>query len=299
MTERFIKKIDMEPLGVGQSTAGPADGVTVLSTRTYSDLNGSGRSRIYRMCIDTTTPPDPSWLPTHEATAEIWLDASDTSTITKTGDDLDQIDNKIEDANHFTPGADGPTSGLRTVNSLNVLDFDGVDDVIRKSSHVMPSASMQFIITIVVDSIVNDDAVIRAGGSSRTDFSVYTNAGNSFYNQMYGTGNDADGFVGASGTAAATVLRLVFDDATEDWLFYQDGELLMTKTDGYETPFNNEVITLMGNSVSGGNCLDGALCEFQMFSTADNDVGQKAEGMTAHKWGVTLDSEHPYYSEAP
>lgn len=61
MTERFIKKIDMEPLGVGESTVGPADGVTVLSTRTYSDLNGSGRSRIYRMCVDDTEVPDDAY----------------------------------------------------------------------------------------------------------------------------------------------------------------------------------------------------------------------------------------------
>jgi len=58
----------------------------------------------------------------------IWGDAADITTITG-GATVTQFADKSGNALHLTPGAAGsPSSGTRTQNGLNVIDFDGIND---------------------------------------------------------------------------------------------------------------------------------------------------------------------------
>jgi hypothetical protein len=54
-----------------------------------------------------------------------WWDASDETTITESGGDVSQIDDKTGNGYHFTQslGSSQPITGVRTINSLNVLNF--------------------------------------------------------------------------------------------------------------------------------------------------------------------------------
>lgn len=57
----------------------------------------------------------------------LWLDASDTTTITESGGAVSQWNDKSGNSRNFTQavGISQPTTGTRTLNGLNVLDFDG------------------------------------------------------------------------------------------------------------------------------------------------------------------------------
>lgn len=59
-----------------------------------------------------------------------WLDASDTSTITESGGEVSLIADKSGNGNDASQATAGqkPTTGATTLNGLNVLDFDGIDD---------------------------------------------------------------------------------------------------------------------------------------------------------------------------
>lgn len=61
---------------------------------------------------------------------KLWLDASDTATITQSGGAVSQWSDKSGFASNFTQGtgANQPTTNSRTINSLNVIDFDGTND---------------------------------------------------------------------------------------------------------------------------------------------------------------------------
>jgi hypothetical protein len=63
-------------------------------------------------------------------TPDLWLDASDATTITEVGGSVSQWDDKSGNARNFTQAvaADQPTTGTRTLNGLNVIDFDGSND---------------------------------------------------------------------------------------------------------------------------------------------------------------------------
>ena len=66
----------------------------------------------------------------------VWLDASDTSTITVSGTAVTQWTDKSVNARIFTQGTAGnrPVSGVSTKNSLNIIDFDGSDDFLDSTA---------------------------------------------------------------------------------------------------------------------------------------------------------------------
>jgi len=63
--------------------------------------------------------------PAFLSSAPLWLDASDASTITESGGSVSQWDNKgtLENLTQAT-SADQPTTGVSTLNGLNVIDFN-------------------------------------------------------------------------------------------------------------------------------------------------------------------------------
>ena len=71
-----------------------------------------------------------AWTPLDLAGLVAWYDASDLSTITDAGAGaVSQWADKSGNGNHVTQGTAGlrPTTGIRTQNGLNVIDFDGGD----------------------------------------------------------------------------------------------------------------------------------------------------------------------------
>ena len=72
--------------------------------------------------------PPPSWSPLDLSPA-LWLDASDTSTITASSGSVSEWRDKSGNARHVSQGtaASQPTTGTATQNGKNVLSFDGGD----------------------------------------------------------------------------------------------------------------------------------------------------------------------------
>jgi hypothetical protein len=82
----------------------------------------------------------------------LWLDASDETTITESGGAVSQWDDKSGNGYNVLQGtsANQPTSGTRTLNGLNVLDF--TDDRLTNGSF---SASDTGVIFVVAQSDAN------------------------------------------------------------------------------------------------------------------------------------------------
>jgi hypothetical protein len=68
---------------------------------------------------------DSPFLPSSLSNLKLWLDASDTSTISLSSTKVTQWTDKSSNAYAFTQGTDAnrPVSGTRTINSKNVIDF--------------------------------------------------------------------------------------------------------------------------------------------------------------------------------
>jgi Concanavalin A-like lectin/glucanases superfamily len=63
-----------------------------------------------------------SWLPTNVSGCQLWLDSTDSSTITATSGVVSSWNDKSGLANHFT-GGNSPKTGTLTINNLNVMDL--------------------------------------------------------------------------------------------------------------------------------------------------------------------------------
>jgi hypothetical protein len=83
----------------------------------------------------------------------LWLDAADTATITESGGSVSQWDDKSGNSRNFTQGTAGaqPTTGTRTQNSLNVLDFDGNDALVGPTTPNLDAAPVELFVACDVD----------------------------------------------------------------------------------------------------------------------------------------------------
>jgi hypothetical protein len=96
----------------------------------------------------------PAFSPDSISGLELWLDASDAATITATGNNLTQWDDKSTAGNDCgtVRGTGNPQTGVSTQNSLNVISFSGLHDIgITTTGHGLAdshfTASMVFAAT--------------------------------------------------------------------------------------------------------------------------------------------------------
>ena len=92
----------------------------------------------------------PTWNPTFIETA-LWLDAADASTITESGGAVSQWNDKSgngRNATQSTP-ASRPTLTTSNLNNLDVITFDGSDDVIIATLNTGLSSSFAFFTVVV------------------------------------------------------------------------------------------------------------------------------------------------------
>ncbi|GJL95498.1 MAG: hypothetical protein DHS20C05_19030 [Hyphococcus sp.] len=294
-----IKKVRLTFLESGDTDPGAVEGETLVYTLPTVDLGG-GASAIGRVYADATVLPDPTpelWAPSLAGGTKGWIDASFTANIADTSNTVTQVNNRVEDANHFVAGG-APLTNTRTVNGLNVIDFDGVDDVLHKSSHVMPAASLQFVQVMVFDALPSQP-FIRAGGTSRFTANALGTGPTRPNVDMFGAGNTGTGFAGVITQDVVVIMRWLFDAVSGGWKMFVNGEEVFGVTDGYTTPFNDEVVTYMGNAPVGGNYANGALCEAFIIIGADDELGKKHEGYSRAKWAGTLVAGHPYETDPP
>jgi hypothetical protein len=113
--------------------------------------------------------------PSDIADLTLWLDASDTGTITESGGAVSQWDDKSADGRDYTQASAGakPTTGATTQNGLNVLDFDG-GDYLSRGSAWMKDATQSFGLTVFAvvqrDSGASQDLLTEGSTGSATPF---------------------------------------------------------------------------------------------------------------------------------
>jgi hypothetical protein len=116
-----------------------------------------------------------SFTPQPVAGYTVWLDASDTGTITSSGGDVSQWSDKSVNGRNFTQSSATakPKTGTRTLNGKNVIDFDGSNDFLSCPSstalfnyfHNSTGATL-FIVGIVDDTAASKALINNDGGST-------------------------------------------------------------------------------------------------------------------------------------
>lgn len=96
----------------------------------------------HMMLSSPSTNYNPPFVPTDITGCTLWLDAADSATITESSGLVSQWDDKSTNAYALTATTtQRPTTGTRTINSLNVLDFNGTSNRLRRDSSPINNAS--------------------------------------------------------------------------------------------------------------------------------------------------------------
>ena len=99
----------------------------------------------------------PNWTPEGLANCQLWLDAGDVDTITYgTGPDVNQWNDKSGNDRHVSQAVDAskPHSGLTKINGLNVITFDGTDDLLQTIANATWLNGTEYYIFAVLKSAV-------------------------------------------------------------------------------------------------------------------------------------------------
>jgi len=268
------------------------------------------------------------WNPSMIQTA-LWLDAADVSTITASGSDLTQINDKSGNARNFTSASGTrPTSGTASLNGKNVLSFSG-----SYLTSAFTAATWNFLHNATGSSVF----AVATFGTSSDPNAVYglagTNAGSTSSNVGMGIFFDDRASVprnnallhqigrggGYNPVAAqliqnfvtpnsATIVSVLGDPsnatvADRSIASLNGGTTQKTNTDN-QTLSTADAAFVLQIGAGGNNFapLTGSLAEFVIVSgVASLNTRQRIEGYLAHKWGLeaSLPSDHPYKTTGP
>lgn len=203
---------------------------------------------------------------------KLWLDAADTSTITSSSGAVSQWTDKSANAYTFTQSTatNKPTTGANTINSKNVITFDGTNDTLVSSAAASVWKFLNYgtSTVFIVGKKTGGDGNNRvyygtntAGSSSVVGMYFYINTGQT-YSMFVTNGNSGQYVVRTSGTSATAsgngeILINTVDTSLayyDRWKFYQNNGTAEAPNDlGYDAANNsNPTSTLYLGSVSFG-----------------------------------------------
>jgi hypothetical protein len=261
------------------------------------------------------------WSPSTDITTVAWIDASDSSTYTRSGTGLTSVTDKS--GTYTIDIGSNVVTNSSTQNGLNVFDFDGNGDYLQSTTNeAQVSNGNHWAIGVFrfegTNSTQDTLWSYETNQSPKRDYALSSgNSSNSWPGEL-----DLDGLF--SNRISSTIGNVeLWDDKSLTrnqyhvvacW-FNKSGNQIGVRVDGTNafTPVNdydnslqtNQQLRLMRNRSSQE--LDGKLGEFfavaNIPGTSGTDLTHliKAEGYLAHKWGLesSLPSSHPYKTSAP
>jgi len=208
----------------------------------------------------------------------LWLDASDTSTITEVGGAVSQWDDKSGNGYNVTQGtaANQPTSGTRTLNSLNVIDFDGSDLLVKTTSPTLSQPNVMLLVAQLDGTPAVNQTITDGTTSTGRHIVRATSTGE----WMLNSGSTVTG--GTTDTSPH-VFRALFDGASSS--LHVDGSSVLAGDAGSQS--------LVGFAFGGvytvASHLDGIIAEIIVVDgTLTAGEIADTEQYLANKWGITL-----------
>jgi hypothetical protein len=240
------------------------------------------------------------WTPAEIAT-ELWLDASDSGSITHSSSTVSQWNDKSGKNNHVVANGD-PSTGSSTQNLLNVIDFDG-NDYFIKQNFANPSSGD--VVLFIVCEVTGVDSVfdsIIAQDSNNNDWQLGANNSTKFYGLLKNT-NLGTTSAGNTEITGFNIFCVSFDKTEDQKIeLLVNGSLLSGTT---SISYTNNVASTAHLAIFANRALNhspsGKVAEVIIYESPSNSQRQQVEGYLAHKWGITgnLNGSHPYKTNVP
>lgn len=229
----------------------------------------------------------------------LWLDAADTSTISVSTNAVTQWTDKSSNAYAFTQGtaANRPSSGTRTLNGRNVIDFDGSNDFLASTATASTwnflhntSGSTWFAV-IVPDSTAATQVVFETNGGFGDQNGVWylitTGANHNW--RVTSSASVAD--LTDSVTTGSGVLYAIKSDpgnatASNRMKYYKNSGAATGTNTATGTASSGNAYETMKISYST-LAFDGALAEILLYPSLLSDVDrERTRDYLVTKWGL-------------
>jgi hypothetical protein len=248
------------------------------------------------------------WTPANISTA-LWFDASDTTTVIQTGNLVSQWNDKSGNNRHISQATPSqqPTLASNQQNGLNVLTFDGSNDILSNASVGASGLNSVTIISVF--------RMISGGSTEDIPMGIGTNTNGNLRSYYRGPNDTTVGFAGWNNDVPSSAYS--YDIGGGYHIFEVWNPQLNTPNnavigrDGSTTTYTTNIgnLNTSGNGFSVGS-LQGtstyytnmSVGEILVFYSVLTDVNrQLAEGYLAWKWGLqgNLPANHPYRNVSP
>lgn len=236
---------------------------------------------------------------------KLWLDASDTGTITQAGGYVSQWDDKSENSYHLVQATASaqPVTGSRTINSLNVLDFDGLDYLQNTAdiANIFSTTGTWFVVGEADTSELNVIMYVNDSPDENGSYPYNSGGGTNILEVELKRDTSKKGVFfyqdGGAGIAAATN---AFTDAQQiQFASFEPSAALLTgnnsgETDtGASTPSSQTYtaarfrIGAHGSETNTDRWLNGAVAEILIYDRVLNNSEINTLGQhLASKWGL-------------
>lgn len=222
-------------------------------------------------------------IPTDIGNCQLWLDASDTSTITEVAGSVSQWDDKSGNGNDVTQGTGSaqPTTGVTTQNGRNVLDF-ATDDFLSAPSalYTLPNGNSTVFI-VSKGEATSQQRVISATESGSFRYGVeYTSGGNVLFQ------NNTSASGGVSSAIEETQFNLISayrSDTTQG--ISVNGAAFTTNTSANSE--DGVTALAIGANAGGSVELNGSIAEiiiYDRFLSASEIAN--VQNYLSRKWGI-------------
>jgi len=221
--------------------------------------------------------------PAADAALVAWYDAADAATITTSGGAVSALADKAGAADlSQASGAQKPVTGARSLNGLNVIDFDG-GDYLAATLALPASGDVAFHMALVIDATANlYEAVLSADAAN--DFQIDANNAAQFDGRLNATGIGTTTALTGGPFSGALTLSAVFDrtGAGEARVFIAG---VSRGTMAYSTAIDPVVGLAVMTNRSRNAWVDGALAE----TIVTGDVSNRAayHAYLSGKWGIS------------
>jgi lysophospholipase L1-like esterase len=218
----------------------------------------------------------------------LWLDASDTATITSLAGLVSQWNDKSGNSRHATQGIalNQPITGTTTVNGLNAIDFNGTNSAMALPAYFDNLSTKDYTIYIAFrpDTTAGTDTLFANEAAGNGLAMYYTSTAFRGVSTSFGTISDEV----ALSTTIAPHISMLRKNATEFRIF-RDGMFGSSKVPsvGFTATFG----TWIGASNNGSfnSLMDGRMCEVLIYEATHTEAQVNAvNNYLSLKWNIPV-----------
>jgi hypothetical protein len=246
-------------------------------------------------------PSTPRFGPSQLSGLVLWMDPTDSTTLTLSGSSVTQWRDKSASAATFTTVNANPTYNASLINGLPALDLTNASGFISSTTQNLTS-SLSLAMVLVVKSGIGGWGSFFTHGGRDLDFAMERNSISSGTTLQFQTANDNAGANLTFTTDQVALYLGTMTTGTSRFFSRFGGGTTSTSTGTNSLTLGTGLKTIrIGRSDVGENCNSyiGEVVYFnRVLSTQER---QQMEGYLAWKWGLqaSLPSTHPYAKFTP